>query len=357
MLIIVPSYKRTDCLYWVLKSICRCNISAISEEKKVVVVNNHPPSRNIIDSIIAKFNDDKIFTWQALHREETLPPIDSWYSAVAQFAAEGEVVVLLGDDDLMLPWGLQDRYREIVNGRADMVLSDFADRIFFFHGGQDYWMTSPMPVENEQEKHAQEWEFFPAKYLEASFISSHCYRNTVNFRNGLELALVWCDSQSWLERGTRTGMLPFYLPYAIACSGGKVISLYSKCVFRGAYADESIKSTYADGGNVAFYSLCAYDVLVNRTLPKHTELLAQVGARFKQGVVRGYFTMVFDNKIPWKTLKRTCRHAGLKLRDFMTVAVFHGVFLLLKELLGLRGARLKLKRRSMSLSKMDSIFR
>jgi hypothetical protein len=357
MLIIVPSYKRTDCLYWVLKSICRCNVSAIAEEKKVVVVNNHPPSRDIINSIVAKFYNDKTFTWQALHREKTLPPIDSWYSAVAQFAAEGEVVVLLGDDDLMMPWGLQDRYREIMSARADMSLSDFEERIFFFQNGQKYWLTNPLPVEDGQKKESQPWDFFPVQHPEPSFISNHCYRNTPGFRRGLTLAYSWCDAQNWLGKVTRTGMLPFYLPYAIKLSGGRVVALHSKCVLRGACAEEAVRSTFADGGNEAFYNLCAYDTLTNRSLPMHTEQVSRASVRFKNSVIRGYFTMLFDKNISWQTLMLTYKHAGLKFKDLATPGIFIGFFSVIIRLIGLRGMRLRLKSYSNSLANTEFIFR
>jgi hypothetical protein len=54
-------------------------------------------------------------------------------------------------------------------------------------------------------------------------------------------------------------MLPFYLPYAITVADGYVTAINSKCVIRGAVADEAIKTTYADGGNIDFYCLCAFD--------------------------------------------------------------------------------------------------
>lgn len=357
MLIILPSFKRTDILPWVIKSVLRCDVSDIPERKQILIVNNYYPNREIVDSIVEKFSYNDNFMCTALHRKETMPGIDSWFSAIAEYAAEDEVIFLLGDDDLMLPWGLRDRHREILKSKTDMLLSDFADRIYFFDKGQKYWMSSPFPTEDQQEKCARQWEFFPAKHPEASFMSNHCYRNTYSFRKGLDLAFSWCNSQSWLERGVRTGMLPFYLPYAISNSGGSVASLQSKCVFRGAVVDEAIKSSFADGGNVAFYELCAYDVFFNRALQRGDEKLAGVCARFKPGIFRGFITILVHKQISFQTLATTFKHAGLRFTDLLCVDFSQGALTVCINLLGLRGARLKLKRRSKSLLTTEQLFK
>jgi hypothetical protein len=356
MVIIIPSYNRTECLRWVLKSICRCEVSKIAESKRVVVVNNHPPSQETVDGILAEFSGNTTFAFRAHHRKETIPATDNWFSAVAEFAAEDEVVFFLGDDDLMLPWGLQDRYLGIQENQADMLLSDYADRIFFFDQARKYWMTGPPPAGQDQEKCARQWEFFPAKHPEASFISNHCYRNTANFRSGLGLAYAWCDSQSWLEKKVRTAMLLFYLPYAITLAGGRVVSLHSKCVFRGATADEAIRSPFQDGGNPDFYGLCAYDVFANLDFPPYKDRLALVGTRFKRGIIRGFLTMLFDEHIAWRTLAKTYRHSGLRFSDFIAVDVLYGVPTLAVKLLGLRGTRLKKMRKSKSLEMTERLL-
>lgn len=322
----------------------------------MLVVNNFPDNRDIVNNVLRQFGGDSNFTCCAIHRQVTMPGIDSWFSAVAEYANEDEVIFLLGDDDLMLPWGLRERYREIVDHQADMLLSDFADRIYFFEKGRKYWMPGSLPQETFQDKFARPWEFWPAKHPEASFMSNHCYRNTASFRRGLELAFAWCDSQSWLKREVRTGMLLFYLPYAITITGGKVVSLTSKCVIRGAVADEAIKSSYADGGNIAFYNLCAFDVLENRALPLYEERLAGVSAHFKPAVIGGFMTMLFDKKIALKTVVLTFRHAGLRLADLYCVDALRGVITVCITLLGLRGARLRLRRRSKSLLATEQIF-
>lgn len=356
MLIIIPSYKRTDILTLVIKSVLRCDVSDISERKKIIVANNYYPNREIVDSIVSQFGADPNFICTALHRTETMVAIDNWFSAIAEHAFENEVVFLLGDDDLMMPWGLRDRYREIVKNGADMLLSDFADRIYFFNNGRKYWLSGSFPREEQQEKTAHSWEFYPADHPEASFMSNHCYRNSAGFRKGLEVALAWCDSQHWLDRGVRTSMLPFYLPYTISVSGGTVVSLRSKCVFRGAIADEAIKSSYAAGGNTTFYNLCAYDTFANRSLQMDEVRLARVCSMWRLPIIRGYLTMIFDKEVPLPILTQTFNHSGLKKRDLVSPHILRGAVQVGVRLLGLRGLRLRIKRRSKTLLDSDKYF-
>lgn len=356
MLILIPSYKRTEILPLVLKSVLQCDVSGIDERKLVLIANNYPPNREIVNSIINECEFSNDIECKAIHRETTIPAVDSWFSAMAEYATEGEVVFLLGDDDLLLPWGLRDRYSEILKHNADMLLSDFAGRIFFFEKGQKYWLCGSIPGEAQQEKIARPWEFFPAKHPEASFMSNHCYRNTANFRKGLALAFGWCDSQSWLERSVRTSMLPFYIPYAIAVSDGKVISLQSKCVLRGAIAAEALRSTYSDGGNLSFYHLLAYCIFTNIELPHYSQRLAGVAARFKPGFLSGFFTILIDRNVQLKELLITFYKSNLRLRDLFCSSVAGSIGVVLTNMFGLRGLNLRLRARSKSLLPTSQFF-
>lgn len=356
MLILIPSYKRTEILPLVLKSVFQSDVSGIDERKDVLVVNNYPPNRDTVDLIVRESVPQNGFTCRAIHREVTIPAVDNWFSAVAECAAEGEAVFLLGDDDLMLPWGIRDRHREVMRHDADMLISDFSDRIFFFDRGQKYWLCGSIPAEEQQEKSARQWEFFPARHPEASFMSNHCYRNTAAFRKGLELAFVWCDTQSWLERPVRTSMLPFYLPYAVAVCGGRIYSLQSKCVLRGAVAEEAMKMSYSDGGNTSFYHLCAYSIFANRALPQYQERLAAVCVRFKPGIFSGFLTILVDKNVPLRDLVTTFRHSGLRLGELASASVLASAGAVLVKLAGLRGVKLRLRARSKSLLPTEQLF-
>ena len=132
MIVLIPSYKRTDILPLVIRSVVSCDITDIDERIVLLVVNNYFPNKEIIDTIIEDCEFPEEITCKVIHRKEAKIPIESWFSAIFTVAQDNEVVCLLGDDDLLMPWGLKNRYRQITESNADMLLTDYYDHIFFF---------------------------------------------------------------------------------------------------------------------------------------------------------------------------------------------------------------------------------
>jgi len=357
MLIIIPSYKRIEILKLVINSVIQSHSSRIGEKIRIVVVNNYYNNKHAIDQIIEEIDLSQQYNIYTLHREITLPGIDSWYSAIKKYAYQDEVIMLLGDDDLILPWGLYYRYSEVKRAEADMLLSDHVERIYFFDEGRKYYLTSQIPNESLQAKKAKEWQFYPLDSAEPSFMSNHCYRYTENFLLGLELAYKWCEAQSWLSREVNTAMLPFYMPYAISLVGGKVVSLKSKSVLRGALAEEAMHTSFADGGNIAFYNLCAFDTFNNKDLKCWDTRMLNVGPRFYQDIISSYITIFFDRKISLYDALFTIRHSGIKNLELLKIAALNGLIKTLYKALGFGGMRLKLLKKSNKLLPIENLFR
>lgn len=349
MIILIPSYKRTDILHYVVRSVIDCDTSGINERILILIVNNYFPNKQVIDSIISQFDFINNFKCAVIHRKKTIPGIESWFSAIFATAEEGEVVCLLGDDDILLPWGLKNRYYQIINSQADMLLSDFYQRLYFFQGGNKCWMNCEMPLPPVKDIPAVPWDYLPAKHPEASFMSNHCYRNTEAFRRGFETAMTWCYTQDWVPVEFATGNCPFYMAYAVKSTGGKVVALHEKDVLRGSIAEEAILQDYADGGNTAFYCLLIFNTFSNQTL--HTDLhdFNELRLVYKRAFV-GNFLSILDNKrISNDMLLRTMRHSGINFGQLFTNASLTNIHSFLRILPWLRGYRLK------KLAKSDSL--
>jgi hypothetical protein len=346
MIVLIPSYKRAEILHWVIRSVVNCDTQGIDERILILVVNNYYPNRAFVDSIIAKFRSEKEFECRVIHREKTLLAVESWFSAMFSIAQEDEVVVLLGDDDIVLPWGLKKRYHHIIQQRADMLLSDFESRIYFFREGKECWYVGDELKVPVSEVLPQEWDIYPAPHPEPSFMSNHCYRNTANFRKGLELAFSWCATQDWIPPEFRTGILPYYLPYCIKYSDGKVISLQEKCVLRGAVAEEMFYQDYSDGGNSAFYALCCYNTFVNRKLHFEIEAFYELQDFFRNQFLKGFFTIFFNWKISTKCLVKTISESKLTGWDLLDRRVIRGIPSVLGQVPGLKGLRLRRRKAS-----------
>ena len=54
MIVLIPSYKRTEVLENVVKSVLKCDINGINERILILIVNNFPPNKEIVDEIVKK---------------------------------------------------------------------------------------------------------------------------------------------------------------------------------------------------------------------------------------------------------------------------------------------------------------
>jgi hypothetical protein len=343
MIVLIPSYRRTDILPWVLQSVTRSDTAGIQERILILIVNNYPPNRAVVDQIVAHYTFAEPFQCQVVHRERTLAAVDSWFLALAATAMEDEVVVLLGDDDLLLPWGLTSRHRAIVAAQADMLLSDFIQRIYFFRQGTRCWFAGQLPDKPRCNSPAVPWDYLPAPHPEASFISNHCYRYTAAFRRGLELARKWCDAQEWVPVEFGTANLPFYLAYALRASGARVFALRQTCVFRGSVAEEAMFQDYSDGGNTAFFSLCIYNTFSNPQLHDDLSQFGALRSRYKNAFVQNALSILLNRKISKPVLWETMTRSMVTVSDFFARKALLNVLGFLKQIPGLRGFRLRRK--------------
>lgn len=255
MIIFLPTYKRTTILPVVLQSILSADTQGIDERLLILVHNNYWPAKDLVEKIVSTLSEGTLFSYMVIHRRETLVPLDGWIDAILSTAYEGETIIILGDDDLLAPWGIRNRYREINRLDADFLLSDYVERVYFYDKGRLCWPNLPrMPVSKGDEQ-AVDWIFSLPSHLKTPAIHNHCYRNTPYFRDALKIAFDWCESQSWVPRTYSTGLIPSYLAYTVQTAGGRVVWLPEASVIRGAVYEESIRQDYADGGTVSFYSL------------------------------------------------------------------------------------------------------
>lgn len=311
MVVLLPSYKRTDILPLVIRSVVSCDITDIDERIVLLVVNNYFPNKEIVDSIIEDCEFPKEITCKVIHRKEPKVPIESWFSAIFTVAQDNEVVCLLGDDDILMPWGLKNRYRQITESNADMLLTDYYDHIFFFDKGKQYRFDGDLSNFSSQEIAPVDWEYMPKDHPNASFMSNHCYRNTKNFRLGYETTMTWSRAQSWVPLVVASGNCPFYMAYAIKSVGGSVIATHEKNVLRGSVVEEALIQDYADGGNSSFYALLIYDTFNNSSL--HRDLKAFEGLRriYRRSFIINILTILTNKNIGFKSVYETMKSSNI----------------------------------------------
>lgn len=339
MLIVIPTYRRNHCLKWVLQSLVQCRTDDIPEPIRVLIVNNYPPAKEEIKVIVSEFMHEKRFLWNVLYREKTLPPVENWYSAILEWAAPDEVVIINSDDDLFLPWSLTNRFEEINSLRADILFAQLGSELYFSQDAERVYYLSELVFMKWDRAIAldlgQVFEFTP------QHLSNHCYRNTELFRAGLAKSMSWCHAQDWLDFNNRTLYITLYLPYAILLLGGVVAGLRRKCIIRGRDALEIRKAKYGvPSWNHGFIHLCALGVLNNPEL-KDILQLDPIRSQYSDQFVRWFITCLWDSRVNRSELFETLRRIKFPISRLFSLKTLQGLELVIKDLLHLRGIRLQ----------------
>jgi hypothetical protein len=270
MIIFIPTNKRTETLPFALKSILNSHHSIISERILILVRNNYLPDKEKIDEIISSLKFDNKIYCKVVHAQKESVSFFEWYDVIFEFARENEGVMILGDDDLLMPFGIENRYKEINRLQGDLLITLHSSRLVFFNQGNYCW---PNFTKKKWKKNLQcENKFYLKNLMDASFISNHFFRNTDGFHKGLKLVKKWCDNQTWAPIATVTALICFYLIYAIKEKGGKVLFLPEHSVIRGQVFQESLYQAHSDNRSNFMFSLLALNIFSNKNIHKNPEL-------------------------------------------------------------------------------------
>lgn len=345
MLVVIPTYKRNYCLHWVLQSIVQCHVDAVPEKIRVLIVNNYPPAAKEIRGIVSQFHKYSRFEWDILYRKISLAPVDNWYSAITEMALPDEVVYLHGDDDIFLPWALQDRFLAIKRCDADMLLSRWQSRIVFDEESNNVLIEYERSIIEKRpiNRDPKEVTLGDVDHWGSAFISGHVYRFTEHWRNALALCFKWANSQEWLDNNTNTLMIPYYLPIAIKLLGGKLFGLDTVCVLRGAERQELNRAPFGvPGWNSGFLAMAAYQILCNSELGMEPLLNASRAANRKMAI-QWLPTLFFDKNINKVARKKMLSMAKLTITVGDLTGILRGLRIIIGEVSGLRTHRLNRK--------------
>jgi hypothetical protein len=146
----------------------------------------------LVDSAQKEFDLNLRWHVNLVHRSKTLDPVLSWYSAIREYAAPNEMVLLQGDDDLFTPWSFLHRHLALEASGADMLLTRSCH-------GLTYLDTEHCEMRDELPKakpyrNPSKLDWSEIVNWGPAFIGNHVYRWTQPFAAALETAFEWCRS-------------------------------------------------------------------------------------------------------------------------------------------------------------------
>ena len=345
MIVLLPSYKRTFLLHTVINSILNSSVSNIDENITILIVNNAPENKSIVNQITSSFKYKHKFKLEIIHRDKTMPGVYSWFDALGKKAKENEVICMLGDDDILYPLSLEKRYLALKEFKADMLLTKYTDRLYFYDNGNKCFLDGKLETYNFKDYKGSKWLYsnYPSsgpRGSQPSFVSNHSYRYTSSLKKGLKKAYLWCDAQSDVSEDMRTGNIPFYLAYAIKASDGIVVECDFDGVIRGQVVEEIGFQEYADGGSTAFFNLLLYDTFSNKNIHDDLGLFKEIRDHFKNAFLTGFISILLNKKISNKVLCAYVKKCNISFYDRRVFIALRNIII---QVFGLRGYRLKQK--------------
>lgn len=334
--IFIPSYKRLNSLNYVLKSLLETKISILTGELHIFIVNNWPPNNDEIQLLINEFNqkDIKHSKWkiESINRKVTMEPAYSWYNAIVENCNDGDIVFLSGDDDLFTNDSISKRF-DIMQDNPDcqILLSSFQSGLIFDQDNDQIYfdLIKFNNIKKDINNAIFELQFSDYRVKNSIFLGNNCYRFNKQFKDGLEKAFSWCDQLTWLDKNTRTLMLPYYIAIAVGVNNGKILFVDNLFILRGVEISEPYTAVWGvSGWNCGFLELTSLCVLNNYELQKYGDF-KQVKETSKKIALDWYFTYFFDSRISKIALAETLKHSKIKL----TSAIFKSILMLLKQFL------------------------
>jgi hypothetical protein len=345
MIILLPTYKRTKVLKYVINSILDNEVIHINERVLILIVNNNFSQKNEIQGIINTVTYDTPFSIIVVHQEKLIVAVESWFGEIFKYAFENEIIVMHGDDDLMLPNKLKKSYDAVKSSNADMIITDYYQRLYFSKNTRKYlFIGDKLDIENASELKIVDFNFTPEHSLPASFISSHIYVNSEAMRKGYSQALEWCKTQSWAPWEFASGLLPTWMSFAIHKQGGKVCKLNYKTVVRGQLISELLEQEYADGGSTVFYSLLYYQLFKNNKIHENKNILIQNRDICLDSIKSRSLDLLLNKTISKNNKNDAMHHAGITWLELIMSRkfIFGSVKFLISKISILKGARVRL---------------
>lgn len=354
VLVVIPTYKRIESLGLVLQSLMNCVLPTISGPFRILIVNNYPPNDEAVVQVIKEAREihdsAKKWQWLYLNRQKSIPPVENWYSAIDQYAYDGDVVFLHGDDDLFLKDSIVGRFEALKAASSDILVTPFYGGITFSGNKILVWDADW----KQRLGHGQMVQDSD-RWITTPFISSQVFFWNQKFLSAKAEALKWANEQPFIEPSQRYLMMPYYIPLAYSIFGFKVAYQDRVYVLRGSSLDDRLTGRYGvPGWNSGFLNLLAFDVLQNETLRENTYLSFEK-KNLTNMISYWFWAILFDKTVKRKYVFFLLRRSGIR---FDVIQVLCGIKLVINEMLNLKAGRIRMRfRRDKNVVRSDEFVK
>jgi len=345
MLVIIPTYKRLDSLYWVLYSLMNCDLPILDKKPKVAIANNFSPNENAINEIIlrikSEFKNSDQWKWEILNREITLPPVQNWYDTVFELAEENELVYFVGDDDPLPKKSILERYIRVTKNNDLFIFGKLHSVFFTKKSNKILLLENPKLSTNPKTTKVDYNNFLNCTTIH---ISNHCFKFDERFASSYRKAMTWCSKLEYVDFNARTLFIPLFIPLAALTLNYPIVFIDNVVIFRGMSIQEigSSKNGIANW-DLGFISLAAYVIIKITPEIEKIDLLNDLKIDLLSTYKNYYYSTRLNKKIDKVMLHKLEKEAGFDKHQLSFKNYSRNMFFILKNMFRINGITLKLK--------------
>ena len=272
LIILIPTYQRPTPLIWSLQSVIRQKFDKPTFATIVVILNNDPVYKNQVDqSVNQVLNNNphhEFDSVEIIQGNTAIPPIKNIYGTLKAITENGDIAIIHGDDDIMLPNTLLFRYNSALASKLHVFIGNCLWSCFFVKQRAGIYLDT---LKNPYES-AKPYQYNLPKSDEITtyslpFISVYTYKISDEFWSIFDLAIDWSDQLPY-EPKIKYPFVPFYIGLA-AYHANQLGVANINMVIRGQFFSKRkllpplTVTEYANGGIILLTGLA---VLNNETL-------------------------------------------------------------------------------------------
>jgi glycosyltransferase involved in cell wall biosynthesis len=218
LIILIPTYQRPSTLIWSLQSVIRQKFANSNFTKKIIILNNDPDYKTQVDQsvkqVVTNNPDHEFDAIEIIQGNTAISTIKGVYDNLKAITENGDIAIIHGDDDIMLPNSLLFRYNSALASKLNVFIVNCLWSCFFVKQKAEIFLDT---IDNPYEP-AKPYQYsLPNSDEVASyalpFISIYTYKISDEFWSIYDLAIQWSD-QLPFEPRIKYPFIPFYIGLA-----------------------------------------------------------------------------------------------------------------------------------------------
>ncbi|MFM7357106.1 MAG: glycosyltransferase family A protein [Sediminibacterium sp.] len=323
LVVLIPTFQRPSTLEWSLQSVIAQKFYNKNITKKIYVLNNDTLTANEVEKVVNRVlqnNSKHEFEHiEILQGDQSLYVIQNWFGNLKRITNEGDIAIIHGDDDIMLPNTLMHRYEAAFLSDKCVCIGNSLWSCHFIESQPGFFIDLlSNPYESGSKFTFKSSLADNLVEIPLPFISAYAYKISDKFWSIFSLTIKWSDLLPF-EPKIKYPFIPYYV--GLTAHHEQQLGITSNnMVIRGQlfklrrYLPPKTVTEYANGG----ITLLAGLVFLNNEFLQKNSDFNLIRYRHRKTTLHYFFQSLFKRN-------------GMSLRDLQLLYYMSGAKFLLKE--------------------------